>query len=783
MPTVPTSILPAGDDEMRPGAPEFKAPSVEALNEWLPDYEVTALIAYGGMGAVYHARQRRLGRDVAIKVLPPDVGRELGFAERFRREAQSMAHLHHTHIVTVYDFGETGTGLLYLVMEHVPGQTLCEKLPGGPLKTREAQEIARQLAGGLAHAHQHGVVHGDVKPANILMSPAGDAKLTDFGLAHWCHAGPPENLAPAAPMGTPDYAAPEMFKAGPLAPTADLFSLGVVFYEMLAGRLPDRANYVPPSGFGHPRWLDPIVARLMHPDPGRRFPTAQAFLEAVAGAERLNADVTRPPGPPARRRRSGSAPLKRENSLPPWVKAVAFLLLAVVVGIALRVMMSATENEPAVAQPQNLAPTPLPASTAESTLPPTSDPLASNIVFPPAVTKPLPESEPPSLPPRERASPAETAGGVPSIRPQTPPGSSTVGSETPAPLSGLIETPKPETPKFAALIPAAARNVPEFMRRLADFENELETQVAAPRNNGLAKLCENYARALLRAEQEAIKAIEPEEALALRHERERAAAKDIQNIRGIAADGRLGPLRVIFERELVKHESDISGRLTPIFARFDSSVRTLQLGLLARGDDAAVQEITKAKDEIAKTLIEWRWLSTGYNASASGSAEPVLTARHQVDVYWLADDEATCLINGKPVKTEAVDHGVAGRGADNIYRATVEVAPGDILGFSWKNFGGEAQFLVVGKRGSRVVFNGSTMGWQAIDGVPPPPWWTDPKVPGKRPDLLTDTRQSRRHSERFSRVAQCRDSDYVPLLPSKTNTGGVRRIITNADVR
>ena len=259
-----------------------------------------------------------------------------------------MAQLHHTHIVTVYDFGETPSGLLYFVMEYVEGQSLYERMQAGPLLAAEACPWIRQVASGLEHAHQHGVVHGDVKPSNILISKAGAAKLTDFGLAHRQHAASTEGGGSEELMGTPDYVAPELLRRT-VAPNAgtDLFALGVVLYEMLAGRLPARDDYQPPSRHGHPRWIDPLVARLCHPDPARRFQSAGEFLAALDVASRSAppfADVRIPPRQQRIARAAGTD--SRPPKFPGWAKVAILVAVAIAVGIGIRMRNGSSGTVP-----------------------------------------------------------------------------------------------------------------------------------------------------------------------------------------------------------------------------------------------------------------------------------------------------------------------------------------------------------------------------------------------------------------------------------------------------
>ncbi len=255
----------------------WEAPEPATLAPYFPGYEIEALIARGGMGAVYRARQLSLNRIVAIKLLPFDLGVREDFAERFRREAEALARLNHPGIVAVHDFGQADDGHHFIVMEHVAGTDLATRLKtSGPLPPDEAIRIVRQVCEALHYAHQHGVVHRDIKPANILLDEAGRVKVSDFGiaqlaqLAHEAAAG--DLTVTGTLLGTPDYTAPEQLSAsGHVDHRADIFSVGVMLYELLTGTLP-RGVFRPVSELvPAARGLDAVLARALQSEPQRRF--------------------------------------------------------------------------------------------------------------------------------------------------------------------------------------------------------------------------------------------------------------------------------------------------------------------------------------------------------------------------------------------------------------------------------------------------------------------------------------------------------------------------------
>lgn len=306
----------------------FQPPSLEELSALLPQFEMKDFLAQGGMGAVYLARQISLDRLVAIKVLPPAWGAEAGYAELFQREAKAMAKLHHNHIVGVFDFGITTGGHLYLVMEYVSGHTLHELIRLHKLPTAKVQGLALQLCDGLAYAHEHGVLHRDIKPGNVLVSSGDEVKIADFGLARHAGAAVEEQS-----LGTPDYAAPELFTEGAMVDhRADIFALGIVLQEMLTGKVPGRPRE-PLAGHGtyDPGW-EPLIAKATHANPVHRFRTVREMREAVANVAKRVAKPAPAPGAAPRPRIPASAPEPEPSSFP-WIAVIAGVIVAAVVGV------------------------------------------------------------------------------------------------------------------------------------------------------------------------------------------------------------------------------------------------------------------------------------------------------------------------------------------------------------------------------------------------------------------------------------------------------------------
>ena len=213
----------------------------------LGTYEIIGPLGAGGMGEVYRARDSNLKREVAIKVLPQTFSHDTERVARLRREAEVLASVNHSHIAAIYDLVHDGT-LPFLVLELVEGETLAERIARGPVRSADALEIARQIAAALEAAHDRGIVHRDLKPANVKLTPAGDVKVLDFGLAKM-HAGAAVGLpmsdlstmlatSPGLIVGTVAYMSPEQANGGEATRTSDIWAFGCVLYEMLTG---DRA--------------------------------------------------------------------------------------------------------------------------------------------------------------------------------------------------------------------------------------------------------------------------------------------------------------------------------------------------------------------------------------------------------------------------------------------------------------------------------------------------------------------------------------------------------------
>jgi serine/threonine protein kinase len=249
----------------------FRAPLPEELEPLFPKYQILSLIATGGMGAVYHAVQTSLEREVAIKILPVEFGRDPEFCEAFGAEAKAMAKLNHPNLIGVYDYGDVD-GMLFIVMEYVDGNSLHAACNGSAIDPAEVIRLMNGICNGLAHAHSQGILHRDIKPANILLDTQLQPKIGDFGLARPLDAKVGEN---EAIYGTPGYTAPEVV-APPhtVDQRADIFSLGVLLHELLTGLLPGHDPRLPSDISRCDTRFDAIVRKATHPDPRQRYQNA-----------------------------------------------------------------------------------------------------------------------------------------------------------------------------------------------------------------------------------------------------------------------------------------------------------------------------------------------------------------------------------------------------------------------------------------------------------------------------------------------------------------------------
>ena len=317
------SLLSIALTRSSPG-PRLKAPSIEELSERFPQLEILEKLGQGGMGAVYRVRQKSLDRVVALKILPILESNDPTFIERFQREARALAKLSHPNIVMVFEIGEAD-GLPYFLMEFVDGVNLRQAIQTGEMTPEEALRVVPQICEALQFAHDEGVVHRDIKPENVLLDKKGRVKIADFGLAKIL-APSPDNFTLTSTnqiVGTPKYMAPEQIEhPDRVDHRSDIYSLGVVFYEILTGELP-LGRFGPPSGKSSAdEDLDDIVMRTLEKEPDRRYQNASEVQNAVNyysnpyGSSTSVPPQKQPVSPRRRTNRPVTVPVEATN--PPW---------------------------------------------------------------------------------------------------------------------------------------------------------------------------------------------------------------------------------------------------------------------------------------------------------------------------------------------------------------------------------------------------------------------------------------------------------------------------------
>ncbi len=382
-----------------PPTAAFVAPAPADLAPMFPGYEIGPLIATGGMGAVYQAVQRSLERTVALKILPHEFSADAAFCAGFEAEAKAMARLNHPNLIGVYDFGEAA-GMLYIIMEYVPGKSLFHSAHGIAIDPAEVIRLISGICSGLAHAHGNGIIHRDIKPSNILLDPSANPKIGDFGLArpadHQIQEG--EEI-----FGTPHYTAPEVISTpGHVDHRADIFSVGVMLHELLTGRLPadDRRSA---SVIAHcdPRF-DAIIRRATDPIPDHRYASALEIaneLQTIATTSGPKVLRTAPvPATAGAGSRKGKA--RRQDRKSSAVPVIIIFLAAVTLAVfAYRHHLKQKLARQSAAQASvSVVVEPPPAPALPPALPPApEEPVPPPVVFEPDPT-PLPGPEPSAEP-------------------------------------------------------------------------------------------------------------------------------------------------------------------------------------------------------------------------------------------------------------------------------------------------------------------------------------------------------------------------------------------------
>lgn len=513
------------------------------------------------MGEVYQARQTALERLVAIKLLPIEISSKHDFAASFRREAQAMARLNHPNIVSVYDFGQTTDGRLYCIMEYVQGSNLFEIIHKVGLDLEQTLSVIEQICAALGYAHGKGVVHRDIKPGNVLVDTESNVKVADFGLARLMDSSADNAGATTTDFvfGTPDYMAPEQRRDMDVDHRADIYSLGIMTYEMLCGEVPRGAFQLPSQRTGCDGRIDQIVLKAMQQSPDLRYQST-AEIEADIAAARIPMPVARPvavakplavtrpvapprPQPVAARPAAAVpqifAPLTPNQPRPhvqmqqeapskgPWVKiAVAggVFLLAIVLYVATK--PGKPSRDASTSQPAKVfLPTPQPVIIQE--IKPTPPPVDPS----PALANTI--SSPPDTQPQPSNLPAENSKPAPEADPRS------------------------EVEKWLATTDA-------------QMQEAYEKQVAKTYEAALAGLATRYLAALDAGLGKFSAAGQLEQALLWRNER-----KDFEQTKNIATDDATTPpalrtLRAEFRQSLATAEQQRTANVKTHYANYDA---------------------------------------------------------------------------------------------------------------------------------------------------------------------------------------------------------------------
>ncbi|MDR3401724.1 MAG: protein kinase [Chthoniobacter sp.] len=452
----------------------WEPPTVEEAARLFPNYKVVDVLGRGGMGAVYKAIQTALDRVVAIKLLPLEISIDRDFADRFVREARTMAKLNHPNIVSVFDFGTTTEGHLYFVMEFVEGTTLHHLIKSTGLKPTQALELIVSICEALQYAHVEGVVHRDIKPANVLVDTKGRVKVADFGLARMDTPTTEQwgQTMTGMVLGTPDYMAPEQKSGSRVDHRADIYSLGVMLYEMLCGQVPQGIFDPPSQRVSVDERIDQVVIRAMQQEPDRRYTNTGEMKSEVENIRltplpKVVAGGKKGAAAPNPAKKAGPSPAgapaeaARERHATPWLAGIAVVCALVAVSAVLIQLKQpiAAPTAPVVPPPapelapiKSVAPPPVAEASppkseplvakAEPVAPPVEQPTTKAESAPPVATtppKPDPNAEPPA--------PVAPPPSEPPVAVATVPGPPRVAQIVPAPVgtSSLEPAPRPPT--------------------------------------------------------------------------------------------------------------------------------------------------------------------------------------------------------------------------------------------------------------------------------------------------------------------------------------------------
>ena len=434
-------------------------------------YRLDSIIGRGGMGSIYKATHLMLDKTVAVKLINPELAPTPDVVRRFQREARAASQLNHPNIAATFDLGQTSNGTLYLAMELISGQSLKDTIrSGGPMAPARIIRILEQVAGALAAAHAHGIVHRDLKPQNIMLTQTPDggevAKLLDFGIAKTFEDGATQLTTTGLVLGTPQYMSPEQAAGRPIDGRSDLYSLGIILFEMLVGEVPFNDPSTPAVLVKHltepapppsarrpdlaiPSALEAVALRCLEKDPGARFQNATEFANALghAMATPASSAATVIVAPPRETPTQRTAKIATPTVSAPPVAPV----------------QPAAAPPPAPPSPAAAASVPAPASVAKAAASATAAPPASRSLLPGLAVvfvlllialggtygfmagwftgAPAPDSPPSSTPPTASAAPPPASSAPPSSPPSDPPATTSQASSTPPTSAAAAATP------------------------------------------------------------------------------------------------------------------------------------------------------------------------------------------------------------------------------------------------------------------------------------------------------------------------------------------------------
>ncbi|MEP7285453.1 MAG: SUMF1/EgtB/PvdO family nonheme iron enzyme [Chloroflexota bacterium] len=458
----------------------------DLLGRHLGKYEIIAPLGKGGMATVYRARQESIGRDVAVKVIASGLSHAEDFVKRFEREAQTIASLSHPHIIKVFDYGEDGD-TVYLVMELLSGGSLADRILKAPISLENITRLMDQMASALDYAHRRGIIHRDLKPSNVLLDEDGNAFLTDFGIVKLLNQTSALTQSGAV-MGTPAYMPPEQWSGEPIDARSDIYSLGVILFEMLTRTVPFDADtpfrmmhmhiYESPPLLASfrpdlPPAVYQVIQKALAKDRDQRFTSASELAAAFKSA------LSRSPAPVRNRpnRDQTSNLTQEETIIPPQAKAAGFdrrfgllavgviIIILLLVGVLAVALLSGRNPDPtqvAVGSTATLAVTVAPptavSSAAVAVLPSATSVSPSVTAVPPTVVPPT--SVPPTVIPPTRVPPTPIKPTTaPLVAPTHVPPSVTPVPPTPIPAT-VTHIPPSVTPVPPTPIPPTATHIP-----------------------------------------------------------------------------------------------------------------------------------------------------------------------------------------------------------------------------------------------------------------------------------------------------------------------------------